>query len=1824
MTVLGQEMAPTLTYRSNRAVPNQVIDIPLTLNPDQSVEFTSHSISFELYIEGNKTDNFTFDADLQAGEVGRFRYLWDGRDGQGQLLPPGIYEYVVKLGIPYRAQYCYALNGIFGNPPDCINGATGVYRTEMDETWLQGTIQLDPQPDSPYGSGWVVSGQQRLYQDSSGRIMIADGTRMDEFWTFQTFGGADVAHLQTQLGQELLRAQATVLQPAAPAKEEALLSDTDASTTYTENKTAVSTEVCGTLSTDTRWSPENSPYVLRCRVNIPSGILLTIEPGVIIKGTVGPYQHDLYIAGGLIADGTADRPIVFTSLRDDSYGGDTNGDGNATTPATGDWGGIIVPAGSMFRGISHTVLAYTGYHGITVDISSPSMSLTFEQNHFHHNHDAPIFLDMMNVGGQLIMRGNIVRDNDINGVAIRGSVTGALSLDWRSQQDFPLVLHYGDLTVERTGILNLSPNTIIKAGIPLAYRYGLPIAGQLIANGTLEQPVIFTSFQDDNYGGDTNNNGNSTVPASGDWGGIRFAAGSQNNHLSQCIVAYGGATNITTETDGLSVLGCSIRHGYEDGIRVEGNVTPSPITGNQFISNRRYGLRNTGVRTINAAYNWWGDASGPQHPSLNPTGKGNPVSDNVVFDPWLPDATGRAFALSLTATDYTTIEYDSISGAYTRIYPSGHLVHFNSNGTHDYTQDPNGHRLGYGYNPDGSIASMSFTYAGEAASRHKWSFAYSGGRLTGVTDPAGKATQFSLNALKQLTDVIFPDGTGRRFLYDNRGLLVQRWDEDGNSWRYGYDRYGRVNRHQSPPRAVYNPQTGAIEVQEEERRFTNSETGYALINDSPVGSPDNPAPAMPKSAALVAKVQLGRGSFSGHMNQWGAWSDLKDAIGRPISFARDAHNRITRRTEPDGSCVDFTYDTRGNRLSSHRMDATSCAQIPAAHGAAAQSWLYSYEPRFNRLKTVTDPLGQITTYIYDYEEGVSNAGRLIRIQYPAITIDGGGTHVPTVRYGYTALGLLETVTDEAGIVTRYRYDASGRLMQMIENEGGLALTTVFQDFDAAGRPQTVIRPRNNRYQYSYDSWGRVLTETDPLGVVTRYGYDGRGNVIRTTVDATADGSTGRNVVSDYAYDADNRLLSQRTDADSFTLADSYAYDINGNLALHTDSEGQSTRFTYDNANQLTGLSNALGETTGFTYTAKSELAHIRQANGEAIAFAHDAFGNLENLTPADQPAHQFAYTLRDEVAAYTPPDVEGGNSRTSYSYNNLGQMTGVARPDGKTITYAYDSALRLRRVTQPRGDTVYHYHPVTSQLVTVNAPGGINLSYGYDHERLASVSWSGPLNGTVNYGYDEHYRLTSLAVNGANAIGYQYDSNSFLIKAGDLTINRLPQSRAIDTTILGQVTDDYEYDGFGKLIRYFARAGNRTLYDVRYSYDDLDRIATQIETIGGATTHYVYRYDAVGRLVEVKANGASIASYGYDGNGNRISGPGGAVGRYDAQDRMMQYGSASYSYTANGELLTKTANGQTTSYNYDVFSNLMSVTLPGGKQIDYLIDSQDRRIGKKVNGALVQGWLYGDQLEPVAEVDGNGNIVSRFVYGSSEHVPDYMIKGGVTYRIISDHLGSVHLVVNTQTGEIAQQMNYDAFGRVTQDTRPGFQPFGFAGGLYDTDTGLVRFGARDYDAETGRWTTKDPIGFEHSSTNLYLYTNNDSINLIDKNGLESTPVQCSCIAIGNSGGIGYSDGVKWCRYSCTSTDGRKRIIDAPGKSTSGGDVCYGARMREIPNMLNDGPMMTTVTDGFEEFDVDTDSWFGGQSTEFEDIIERAFSGDEPNFVPEDSPHAQPN
>ena len=167
----------------------------------------------------------------------------------------------------------------------------------------------------------------------------------------------------------------------------------------------------------------------------------------------------------------------------------------------------------------------------------------------------------------------------------------------------------------------------------------------------------------------------------------------------------------------------------------------------------------------------------------------------------------------------------------------------------------------------------------------------------------------------------------------------------------------------------------------------------------------------------------------------------------------------------------------------------------------------------------------------------------------------------------------------------------------------------------------------------------------------------------------------------------------------------------------------------------------------------------------------------------------------------------------------------------------------------------------------------------------------------------------------------------------------------------------------------------------------------------------------------------------------------------------------------------------------------------------YEVDAENQRVLKKNGTAAEVFYVWNENRQLVASLDDAQVLDAVYVYGTKSHVPEYVIKSEDSYQIVTDHLGSPVQVIDTGTGDVVQEIKYDAWGQVISDTNPGFIPFGFAGCLYDQDTKLCRFGARDYDASVGRWTSKDPIRFEGGDTNLYGYVMQDPVNFIDPDGL---------------------------------------------------------------------------------------------------------------------------
>ena len=885
--------------------------------------------------------------------------------------------------------------------------------------------------------------------------------------------------------------------------------------------------------------------------------------------------------------------------------------------------------------------------------------------------------------------------------------------------------------------------------------------------------------------------------------------------------------------------------------------------------------------------------------------------------------------------------------------------------------------------------------------------------------------------------------------------------------------------------------------------FTLGDVAIASLDGSAVSVFTSQGRHLRTVDALTGAI---RDQFTYNAN--GLLTSLTDADGKATTIQRDANGNATAIVAPGGQQTTLALDGNGYLQSLTNPNGENVELTYAADGLLA---------------TLKDARGNLHTNTYDTN------GRLIKDQDPAggfkalartdqangwtVNLSTALNRTTTYQVENLPIGdLRRTVTEPTGLLTTSVRQTNGTTT-LTAPDG--TLTTQVQGPDPRfGMQAPLLKSLTVQTPLSLTSTmtsSRAVTLTnpnDPLSLATQTDtlvINGRtytSTFTQSTKTLATTTPAGR--TSTVILDTKGRVVQEQV---AGLEAIGYGYDALGRLSTITQGTGGTARtstLTYNSKNELTSLVDPLTRTVGFAYDLAGRITTQTLPDTRMIGYSYDANGNVTGITPPGRPIHNFAYTPVDLESNYTPPDAGFTPRNRQYSYNLDRQLALVTRPDGQTIQLGYEpTGGRLSTLTLPGNlVTTYAYGATTGTLSSITAPSS-TLSYTYDGSLLKQTTWAGTVAGSVSRNYDNNFRITSQSVTGANTVSFGYDNDSLLTSAGALSVSRSAQNGLITGTTLGVATDSRSYNTFGELSSYTANVSGSPVFSTTFTRDKLGRIIQKVESVSGTTTTLEYTYDQAGRLQEVKTNGTVTATYNYDSNGNRLSvvTPGGTTsGTYDAQDRMTAYGTATYIYTTNGELQTKVTGAQTTTYVYDVLGNLKSAMLPGSVQIDYVVDGQNRRVGKKVNGTLTQGFLYQNQLNPVAELNGTGAIVSRFVYGTKANVLDYMIKAGVTYRIVSDHLGSPRLVINAADGSVAQRLDYDEFGNITADTNPGFQPFGFAGGLLDRDTGLTRFGARDYDAQTGRWTAKDPIDFEGQDTNLYGYVASDPVNEIDPSG----------------------------------------------------------------------------------------------------------------------------
>ncbi len=875
---------------------------------------------------------------------------------------------------------------------------------------------------------------------------------------------------------------------------------------------------------------------------------------------------------------------------------------------------------------------------------------------------------------------------------------------------------------------------------------------------------------------------------------------------------------------------------------------------------------------------------------------------------------------------------------------------------------------------------------------------------------------------------------------------------------------------------------------------------------------------------LYTKTGLtGTNTYAFNYDSLGRLTSIDEPFGKTTYFNRNFSGQLVSITSPNGQSTLVSLDTNG--------------YISSLINPNSETYSMTYYGAGGLMHTFQKPNGEVSTFEYDsnglvvkdthsggyFFELVRNLNPSYTFDVNIVTSEGRSSQVLATRSD--AGHFSRTSTSSSGVVGSVSYSESGGYSRN-DTLYGVNRSVSSVDDQRFGEmvkfPQVISSSFNGGGYRSLDVAQNVTLSdpADPFSITswqeTRQ-LSGENTKLTTVFDPLAKKFTATTFlgkVSEWTIDNYERTISTKQgNLEQVNL---------GYTNEHLTSVTQGTRVTslaYNSLGLLETITNPLSEATSYVYDSANRVASKVLPDSRVVGFSYDGVGNLTGVTPPGRPLHSFSLNGHGLVGAYVPPALTGVSVvNTTYFYNLDKQMTAVVRPDGGFINYNYNATTGvLENYETPEGFYTQYMDTVVGLPNHMETPAGVSTQIGYMARSPVSFTNSVAGNSAGSYAptFGTSNRMESDTVTGptgtTSAISYLYNDDEDLKKAGDVNISYNVPNGQLTGTSMGSgstgFTDAYTYNTFGEVTGYQAKRGTAVIYDLTLSRDGMGRINGKTQIMNSVTDDYDYTFDSTGRLTQVQKNSVVSVNYSYDSNSNRTGGSVGSqptTATYDDQDRLLTYNTYSFTYNANGDLQSKTnsVTSATTQYSYDVFGNLRQVTLPTGTVIDYEVDALNRRIGKRVNGVLQKRWIYMDQYRIAAEANGAGAITKRFVYGSKTNIPDYMIASGVKYRIISDHLGSPRLVVKQSDGTVIQRMDHDEFGRVITDTNPGYLPFGFAGGLYDHQTSLVRFGARDYDPEVGRWTSKDPIRFEGEDTNLFGYVLNDPVNWVDTEGLK--------------------------------------------------------------------------------------------------------------------------
>lgn len=762
---------------------------------------------------------------------------------------------------------------------------------------------------------------------------------------------------------------------------------------------------------------------------------------------------------------------------------------------------------------------------------------------------------------------------------------------------------------------------------------------------------------------------------------------------------------------------------------------------------------------------------------------------------------------------------------------------------------------------------------------------------------------------------------------------------------------------------------------------------------------------------------------------------------------------------------------------------------------------------------------------------------------------------------YGELGCVERIDHPNGLVTEIERDEVGRVISMSDSTGRSQHIDRREDGDIAvttGEHRTVVHGRR------IDADGTVITtHTDGAGhqTVTQL-LDGTAKTTRpngtvtTTTRVVRSARQAPITIEQTLIEAPSGRTLQRTresahDAERLTI---------GNRVWIMRFDSKTQTLTAVRPDELTATAtHAPGTALVLATPGRTDLeirfdAHRRpkrqRRNGVETIFGYDQYGRV-GWAELDRVRLKLRHDERGRVIGVKSPDgwlhfrrddegwiseiencakgitsiVRGldgrieqlhfpgsEHDRSGWIYGHDADGLEISKQAFRgsewmpPIEYGRDSAGRISSITTNDRKLLARHDDSHGELTELSIDDGETLTWSWDGDMCWATDVRGVTPARVERVFDDEHRIAVRTVNRAATVNYHRDESGWLRSVGPLVIERNRSARDVVGWRLGALSTSMQRDNQGRVISQETRLGKlaAVFFAEEIERDEFGRIVSVLEHSQGADRTLTYDYDDAGRLTEATVNGESVLTIAWDANGNaiRIVRQGRALAMtVDAQDRLVSVADQAVAYDPAGNLIS-IGDGQVRQLDWNGFGQLISATNSRGVTTGFRLDALGRpvQIGEAPRTRLV--W---DGNRVAATLAENDDIDIRFL-DTREHgtAPQALVRDGHEYLLIRDHLGSVRAVVEALTGKVVQALTFDPLGRCLGDTNPGWQPFGFAGGITDPASGLVRFGQRVYDPFVGRYLSPDPD--MAGLVNRYQFAGGDPVNGYEPTGtIEAEP-----------------------------------------------------------------------------------------------------------------------